>query len=182
MSTGINQKNGDLLQNEKRSLKCVLLHNSNMCAPIPIGHSTTLWEKYAMKTVLQHIQYDHHHWIICVDLKMVNFLLGQQSGYAKFPCFLCYRDSRDKANHWKVKNWPVWEHLKVGDKNVIHDQLVPFEKVIFLPLHIKLGLMKQFVKALGKTGQCFQYISSVFQDWATRNWKLVFFMVLKYGS
>ena len=34
------------------------------------------------------------------DLKMVNFLLQQQTGYKKYPCFLCYWDSRDKANHW----------------------------------------------------------------------------------
>ena len=46
---------------DKRSLKCVLLHNSNMYAPIPIGHSTTLKEKYdAIKTVLQYIKYEHH--------------------------------------------------------------------------------------------------------------------------
>ena len=61
-----------------------------------------------------------------------------------------------------IKNWPVREQLKVGDKNVIHDQLVPCEKIIFPPLHIKLGLMKQFVKTFDKTGQCFQYISSAF--------------------
>ena len=70
---GINHKSGDLLQNEKRGLKCVLLHNSNMYAPIPIGYSTALKEKYdAIKTVLQHIKHEHHQWVICVDLKMVN--------------------------------------------------------------------------------------------------------------
>ena len=68
---------------------------------------------------------------------------------------------RDKANHWKIKNWPIPEQLKVGDKNVIQDQLVTHEKIIFPPLHIKLGLMKQFVKALDKT---FQYISSAFPE------------------
>ena len=36
------------------------------------------------------------------------------------------------------------------------------KKIIYPPLHIKLGLIKQFVKALDKTGQCFQYISSAF--------------------
>ena len=72
---------------------------------------------------------------------MVNFLLGQQSGYTKFPCFLCYWDSRDKANHWKIKNWPVREQSKVSDRNVIHDQLVTREKIMFSPLHIKLGLI-----------------------------------------
>ena len=69
---------------------------------------------------------------------MVSFLLGQQSGYTKFPCFLCYWDSRNKANHWKTTNWPVQEQLKVGDKNVIHDQLLPRDKIIFPPFHIKL--------------------------------------------
>ena len=93
---------------------------------------------------------------------MVNLLLGQQSGYTKFPCFLCYWESRDKANHWKLKKWPVPEQLKVADKNVIHVQFVPREKIMFPPLHIKLGIIKQFIKALDKTGQCFQHISSVF--------------------
>ena len=92
------------IDSSKRSLKCVLLHNSNMYVPIPIGHSTTLKEKYdAIKTVLQHIKYEHHQWVICVDLKMENFLLGQQSGYTKFPCFLFYWHSWNKANHWKIK-------------------------------------------------------------------------------
>ena len=61
-----------------------------------------------------------------------------------------------------MENWPVREQLEVGDKNVIHDQLAPREKIIFPPLHINLGLMKQFVKALDKTGQCLQYISLAF--------------------
>ena len=109
-------------------------------APIPIGHSTTLNEKYAIKTVLQHLKDEHHQWVICVYVKKVNFLLGHQSGYTKFPCILCYWDSRDdKANHGKIKNWPAQEQLKVGDNNFIHDQLVPREKIIFPPLHISLN-------------------------------------------
>ena len=158
------------IDSSKRTLKCVLLHNSNMYVPIPIGHSTTLKEKYdAIKTVLQHIKYECHQCVICVDLKVVNFLLGQQSGYTKFPCFLCYWDSWDKANRWRIKNWSVWEQLKVGNKNVIHDELVPREKIIFSPLHIKLGLMKQ--KALDKTGQCFKYISWAFPGLSNKKLK-----------
>ena len=156
----------------KRSLKCVLLHNSNMYVPIPVRHSTTLKDRYDLiKTALQHIKYEHHQWVICVDLKMVTFLLGQQSGYAKFPCSLCYWDSRDKTNHWKIKNWPVREQLKTGDKNVIHDLLIPREKIIFPPLHIKLELMKHFVKALDKTGQYFQYILSAFPGFSNEKLK-----------
>ena len=59
-----------------------------MSAPIPTGHSTTLKEKYdAIKTALQHIKYEHHQWVNCADLKMVNFLLGQQSGTRSYPAF-----------------------------------------------------------------------------------------------
>ena len=89
----------------KRSLKCVLLHNGNQFASAPIAHSTTLKEKYeAVKYVLEKIGYDQHKWFICVDLKMVNFLLGQQSGFTKNPCFLCMWDSKDRVQHYTKKD------------------------------------------------------------------------------
>ena len=40
--------------------------------------------------------------------------------------------------------------------------LVDPDRIIFPPLHIKLGLMKQFVKALNKDGSCFMYICRSF--------------------
>ena len=93
---------------------------------------------------------------------MVNFLLGQQSGYTKYPCFLCLWDSRAKQEHWIKRVWPERTEMIVGKNNVICDPLVPREKIIFPPLHIKLGLIKQFVKALDKDGQCLKYICQVF--------------------
>ena len=102
--------------------------------------------------------------MICVDLKMVNFFLGQQSGYTKYLCFLCYWDSRDKANHWTKKDWPVGDRLNVGEKNVIPEQLVPSDKTVFPPLHIKLGLTKQFVKALDKDGDCSVYLQEFYES------------------
>ena len=62
------------IDSSKRSLKCVLLHNGNHFASVPIAHSTTLKEKYeAVKYVLEKIGYNQHKWFICVDLKMVKF-------------------------------------------------------------------------------------------------------------
>ena len=139
------------IDSSKQSLKCVLLHNTNEYASIPIGHSTTLKEKC-----------DQHNWKISVDLKMVNFLLGQQSGYTKHPCFLCMWDSRDKANHWVKKDWEPRITLRAGDKNIINEPLVPRDRIILPPLHIKLGLIKQLVKALDKDGECFKYICRSF--------------------
>jgi len=146
-----------------RSLKCVLLHNGNRYSSIPIAHSTTLKEQYEnVKLVLQKIRYHEHQWSICVDLKMVNFLLGQQSGYTKYPCFMCLWDSRAKQDHWTKVSWPTREKMIVGAANVINKPLVDKNKIILPPLHIKLGLMKQFVRALDKSGDCFKYICRSF--------------------
>lgn len=147
----------------KRSLKCVLLHNGNKFASIPIAHSTKLKEEYEnVKLVLEKIKYSEHQWPICVDLKMVNFLLGQQSGYTKYPCFLCMWDSRAKQLHWEQDVWPARNSLTVGKANVIREPLVNRDKIILPPLHIKLGMIKQFVKALDKEGDCFKYICRKF--------------------
>ena len=82
------------IDNSKRNSKCVLLHNSNRYVSLPIGHSTKLKEDYNnIKTVLQKLGYDSHQWLIYVDLKTVNALLGQQTGYAIYSCFICLRDS-----------------------------------------------------------------------------------------
>ena len=40
--------------------------------------------------------------------------------------------------------------------------LVERSKIVFPPLHIKLGIMKQFVKALEEDGDCFKYICMKF--------------------
>ena len=147
------------IDSSKRSLKCVLLHNGKKLGSIPIAHSTKMKEDYnTISLVLEKIKHHEHHWVICVDLKMVNFLLGQQSGYTKFPCFLCLWDSRDRSNHWIKRYWPNRESMDVGKNNIINEPLVDREKIIFPPLHIKLGLMKQFVKALDKNGSCFLYL------------------------
>jgi hypothetical protein len=64
--------------------------------------------------VLEKLNYQEHQWVICVDLKMVNFLLGQQSGYTKYLCFLCLWDSKVKHEHWARKDWSPRECMVVG--------------------------------------------------------------------
>ncbi|GFY31598.1 uncharacterized protein TNCV_4199101 [Trichonephila clavipes] len=89
-------------------------------------------------------------------------LLGQQSGYTKFPCFLCEWDSRDRKQHYVKQTWPIRKALIPEVKNVERQSLVDPKKILFPPLHIKLGLMKQFVKALDKEGECFKYLCEQF--------------------
>ena len=51
---------------------------------------------------------------------------------------------------------------KVEEKNVLHKNLVDPTKIYLPPLHIKLGLMKNLVKALDRDGPGFQYLKSKF--------------------
>lgn len=151
------------IDSSKRSLKAVLLHNGNKYASLPIAHSVHLKECYEnLKHVLAKINYEDHKWMVCGDLKVISMLLGQQGGYTKYPCFLCEWDSRDKVQHYTRKEWPVRTELVPGTKNVIRENLVPRERVLLPPLHIKLGMMKQFVKALNKEGEGFKHLQQIF--------------------
>lgn len=143
-------------------MKAVLLHIGNKYASIPVAHSVYLKETYAnLKNVLEKINYLKHNWLICDNLKILCMLLDQQ-GYTKFPCYICEWDSRAKDLHWTKLDWPVRKKLEVGKKNVINPNLIDPKKILLPPLHIKLGLMKQFVKALPKDGDAFNYLCSCF--------------------
>lgn len=94
---------------------------------------------------------------------MINLILGQQSGHTKFPCFLCEWDSRARNQHYVKKQWLLRQTMKAGDKNVIHDSQVDRSRILFPPLHIKLGVMKQFVRALKqRESEAFKYLSRTF--------------------
>ena len=85
-------------------------------------------------------------------------LLGMQLSYTKYCCFLCEWDSGDKKNHYVNKLWPKRTSLTLGEKNVVNPPLVLSEKIFLPPLHIKLDLMKSFVKVMDKTGRGFEYL------------------------
>lgn len=52
--------------------------------------------------------------------------------------------------------------MTVGKQNIINPPLVSSDKIILPPLHIKLGLMMQYVKALDNTSPFFVYLSRKF--------------------
>jgi hypothetical protein len=49
-----------------------------------------------------------------------------------------------------------------GNKNVIYELLVDRRNIILPPLHIELGLTKNFVKAMDRNGDGFQYLKLKF--------------------
>ena len=86
---------------------------------------------------------------------MVNFLLGQQPGFTKYPCFLCIWDSRDQAQHY-TKNYCALrkELVPCSAQNIINNLLEDRDRI--------LGIIKQFTKALDKDGGCFTYLCHAF--------------------
>lgn len=151
------------IDGSKESLKAVLLHIGNEKPSIPIAHAINTKESYAtMASLLKYIQYEHHNWKICSDLKVVGMLCGMQGGYTKYCCFLCLWDSRAREHHYRRKDWPERENVTVGKDNIKYVPLVKKENIILPALHIKLGLIKNFVKALDKEGQVFSYLKTLF--------------------
>ena len=151
------------------SLKGVLLHNGNFHPSVPIVFSACLKENYAnLKLILSKVNYNRHQWKFCGDFKVISIVLGLQGGYIKHPCFLCMWHSRKDEIHWEVgkdgKPMKLGERvsMKKGDVNMINEPLIDKYKVLLPPLHIKLRLMKQFVKALVKTNLSFIYIKNLF--------------------
>jgi hypothetical protein len=57
-----------------------------------------------------------------------------------------------------VKHWKKCLELTSGEINVVHDALVDAVKEFLLPLHIKLGLVNNFVKDMQKDSLAFLYL------------------------
>ena len=58
-------------------------------------------------------------------------------------------------------DWPA-RNLNPSEKNVVAQPLVDPKDVLLPPLHIKLGLMKNFVKGMNQEGRAFKYIREKF--------------------
>jgi len=96
------------------------------------------------------INYDKYKWQICGDLEVIALLLGLHKGFTKCCYFICEWDSRAQSLHYSRKDWPARKSLEPGTMNVENQPLVEPSK-IFLPfMHLKLGLMKNFVKAMNQ--------------------------------
>ena len=100
--------------------------------------------------------------MICGDLKVPGLVLGLQGGYTKYPSVLCLWDSRADDQHYIRQEWPLRHGLEPGLHNVQSPPLVEPNKVLLPPLHTKLGLMKNIVKAMDRKGRGFTFLQQKF--------------------
>lgn len=153
------------IDSSKLSLKAVLLHQGNSKPSIPIAHAGNMKQSYeSMYKLLDLIDYKQNDWKICADFKVIGMLTGLQHGYIKYMCFLCKWDSRARQEHNVRKDWPDRINYTVGQENVKFKPLVKKDKIIVPPLRIKLGLFKNFVKALQKDCDSFHYLKTMFPN------------------
>ena len=148
------QVNGDFIDSSKACLKAVLLQNGIEKLSIPVACE--------FMELLRLAKYKGHTWNICGDLKVSSLLLGLQLGYTKHLYFLCLCNSRDDENHYKRVDWPSRSEHVVGKYNGKQSALVNPQKVLLSPLHIKLGLMKNF-KDMDHQGSGFLYLKKKFK-------------------
>ena len=94
--------------------------------------------------------------------KVIGLLMGMQAGFTKYCCFFCLWDSLAVSQHYKQKYWGSRSTFVRGEHSLKENPQVDMNKVLLPPLHIKLGLMKNFGKALHKNGASFQHLSTVF--------------------
>ena len=69
-------------------------------------------------------------------------------------------DNKVRNSHCIQAEWPA-RNLNPSEKNVAKP-LVDSKDILLPPLHLKLGLMKNFVKAMNQEGQAFKYLREKF--------------------
>jgi len=111
-----------------------------------------------MKILIEAINYNKFKWQICGDLKVIALLLGLQQGFTKYCCFICEWDSRARSLHYSRKDWPARKSLEPGTIIVGHKPLVEPSKILLPSMHLKLGLIKHFVKATNQEEAAFTYL------------------------
>lgn len=145
-----------LIDSSFRSLKAVLPHNRTKYLSLPLTHLKKDYK--SVETLPEALKYDEYNWEVIKYFKMLAFLMDLQGGFTKFCSYLCLWGSRDTKTYYE--RWDRPQQTKFIERtNVKWVPLVDPQKVMMPPVHIKLGLMKQFVTCLDKESAAFKYLS-----------------------
>ena len=135
------------MDSSTQSFKAILINKIDLKV-VPLVYAKETKETYSLiQSALKKIKYNDHLWDVCGDFKIISFLMGMQQGYMQYGCFLCNWRSREKDQYCK-NDWMLRDEHCPGQKNVIAEKLVPSEKILLPPLHVRLGLFKNFIKSL----------------------------------
>jgi len=85
-----------------------------------------------------------------------------QTGYTKNMCFMCLWDTRYKGDQYNKRDWDSRGPIRLRKNNIVETPLVPIEDILLPPLHIKLEIVKKFIKALDREGDAFNELRRIF--------------------
>ena len=114
-----------------------------------------------MDHLLSAVSCSEDKWLICGDLNVVGLVLGLQGEYTKYSCFLWVRDSCVDYQYVR-QEWLLRQRFKLGLHFVESHPLVELNKTLFPPLHIQLGVKKNFVKASDRKGSGLAFSQKMF--------------------
>lgn len=154
------------------SFKIALLHIGNVFSPVPLVYSTELDEKYEhLKHIFTVINYETHKWVISADYKVAALLCGRCGGRPTYPCIYCekdlltpsldelydpmnsdcthlmrtsFRQPAELPENKRKRAYAIKKNKSIENDTIISD---PF-KILFAPLHVRLGLWEQLYKKL----------------------------------
>lgn len=153
------------IDSSKSSLKAVLLFTDNTKPPVPVAYGIEMKETYeTMQLIINSVQYNNHNWRLCCDLKVVALVTGMQRGWTKHACFLCNWNTHNEGNQYEEHDWELREQRNIGGMNIQHQAIVPIANILLPPLHIKLGLMKNFIKSLPLDSEAFGTLRNMFPN------------------
>lgn len=75
---------------------------------------------------------------------------------------MCLWDTRFKGNQYQKHDWIDRASAPNLRGNVIHPALMDKEKVLMPPLHIKLGIVKNFIKSIVGRPEVFECLRKIF--------------------
>jgi hypothetical protein len=152
----------------------IMKSSSTPCYFVPLGpkylpqHPTrqiynfTINQYYIISHLFRIIHKSSCHWILHNLYDPVWKYIGTflsllvcSMATTKFCCFLCEWLCRNRKHHYIQKQWPKWVLLIPGQKSVVSTPLMNPDNVSWPPLHIILGLIKNFIKAMdqNRTGK-----------------------------
>ncbi|UYV65021.1 hypothetical protein LAZ67_3002849 [Cordylochernes scorpioides] len=103
--------------------------------------------------------HDTEEWRLFVDSSKISLKAVLLHNGNKFPLVLIADASNMKETYENMKLLlKKIEYERYGHKNILNSPLIDSENIYLPPLHIKLGLMKNFVKAMDRKASGFAYL------------------------
>ena len=93
---------------------------------------------------------------------------------------MCFWEGRRKELHYTDFKWQTRINFQISQNSIDNIPLIPSSKIILPPLHIKLGVIRSFVRALDHNGEAFKMLQTIFPKLKPQNNIDVIYYMLQF--